>query len=439
MRLRVSLPLCLLSLVVLFTAGCQAPPTQVPTDHVIGFGETAQGSLSKIPARWIFIGTHSDTISIEFTSTGAPPPVALIGPNGESIARVSESGHLDKFRLPDDGQFAIVVGSGQGDYAIILTRIPPEALLATAPAVTPQGTGANKIIGVGDSHLGTFKTPDALDLWSLQAHAGDVISVQMKALSSGLDPMLRLFAPDGTLVIADNSRDRSSQTGGGIALIDGVTLPTAGSYLIQASGNQQMGDYVIVVHAGLLPTPTFAARATSAGNGTATPVSGATPTAAPVVESGAVVQVGQTIQTAITGRQQVARYAAFGAAGTVISVGIWPTADSKLVPSFIMYEPSGKQVAAAVGAAGALVGADTCPRTGDYILYIHGNLIQTISADTLTVGDGSALRDLTGGQAPPDTTYQGALLRAGDRQTLTIDLPAHANLTLDAAPTCHQP
>src|SRR5258708_7597255 len=351
------------------------------------------------------MGTHRDRVWIEFRSRGAPPPVALIGPNGESIARVSESGHLDKFRLPDDGQVAIVVGSGQGDYAIILTRIPPEALLGTAPAVTPQGTGANKIIGVGDSHLGTFKTPDALDLWSLQAHAGDVISVQMKALSSGLDPM----------------------------------LPTAGSYLIQASGNQQTGDYVIVIQAGILPTPTFAARATSGGNGTATPVSGATPTAAPVVESGAVVQVGQTIQSAITERQQVDRYSVFGAAGTVISVGIWPTADSKLVPSFIMYEPSGKQVAGGAGAAGAVVSSYTLPSTGAYILYIHGNLSQSIGAYTLTVGDGSALRDLAGGQAQPDTTYQGALLRAGDRQSWTMDLPPNATLTLDAPPTRHNP
>src|SRR5258708_17581470 len=203
------------------------------------------------------MGTHRDRVWIEFRSRGAPPPVALIGPNGESVARWSESWTLDKFRLLDDGQFAFVVGSGQGDYAIILARIPPEALLATAPAVTPQGTGANKIIGVGDSHFGTFKTPDALDLWSLQAHAGDVISVQMKALSGGLDPMLRLFAPDGSLVIADDSRDRSSQTGGGVALINGVKLPTAGSHLIQASGHEQQGAYLLLVQSGTFTTTTF--------------------------------------------------------------------------------------------------------------------------------------------------------------------------------------
>src|SRR6478672_5022036 len=108
--------------VVLLTA-CQPAPTATlePSLSAIVYDQTVQGTLSAAENHWLFIGKQDDSISIQITFTGAPVPVFLLDPNGESIARVSPgTGRLDRFRLPVDGTFKIVIGAGSGDYALAL-------------------------------------------------------------------------------------------------------------------------------------------------------------------------------------------------------------------------------------------------------------------------------------------------------------------------------
>ena len=421
MRLRLIVALCGAMILV----GCQSVATPAPVDNVIRYGDTVQSSLSKVQSRWLFIGSHDDTVTIDFTATGVPPSVTLIGPSGESVARLSAAGHLNGFRLPDDGQYMIVIDSGVGDYALTLRHgdMSTEAATAAATPSVIKGTSTvNKTIGVGDSRLGTLKTPDAQDIWSFNGQVGATITIQMKGQSAAIDPMLRFYAPDGSLVASDDN-----SAGGRDAMISGIHLSTAGNYLIQASGNSHAGDYVLTIQSGSVPTATHPPVAV-------TTAATAAPTTVAAVDSGTQVRIGQTVQGVITDPQQVDHFAVFGAAGTTISVGIWPAPDSKLVPSIIMYAPNGKDVATAAGPTGAIVSGYTLPATGAYIIYVHGNQNQSSGPYILTVGDGYTLRDLDGGTITPEASYQGNLERSGDRQNWTINLPANATLSIDATP-----
>lgn len=426
MRVRVYLILLLCGFVFVAASGCQPPPTPAPVENVIRYGDTVQGTLGQGQSHWSFIGSHDDNIAIDFTSTGAPPAVTLIGPSGESVARLSSTGHLERFRLPDDGQYIIVIASGVGGYALVLRQaanIGTEAATTAATPVVTANASANKTIGLGDSRLGTLKTADAQDIWSFDGQAGAMITVQMTAKSDGIDPTLRLYAPDGSLVASNDNVGGTSN-----AMISGVRLPAAGAYLIQASGNGHAGDYVLTVQAGALPTPTFVPA-------TATPVATVAPTIVAGAAEGTQVRIGQTVQGVLTDPQDVDHFAIFGPAGATISVGIWPTQGSSLVPSFIMYAPNGKDVASAVGADGAIVSGYTLPSTGAYIIYVHGNQSQSSGPYILTVGDGLTLRDIEGGALTPEASYQGNLERRGDRQTWTLDLPANATLSVEGTPS----
>jgi len=417
----------LAALIALLLTACESPPPPTPVDNVIGYGETVQGSLSPAQSRWFFLGKAGEIVAVVFSATGTPPPVALIGPSGESYARVAENtGRLDNFRLPEDGQYMIVVGAGVGDYAVTLRRVSQGELPTATPLPQALKAAPGKALNVGDSRLGSLKTPEAEEIWSFEGHPGQVISIQMSVSSGDINPALRLYGPDGSIVASDDGNAASRS-----ALISGLSVTSAGTYLIDASGKGQTGDYVLALASGVLPTLTpLPASPVPASSRSTTPA----PTEIPAATSGAVVRPGDTLQGDIADRQQVDRFAIVGRANEQISIGVWPTAGSALVPSFILYGPDGSVVASSAAATGVTVSGYTLPATGAYILYLHGNQNLSTGAYSLSVGDGLTLRDVQGGTLSPETPIQGNLPRSGDQQSWTLTLPANATISVEADP-----
>src|SRR5712692_9451384 len=110
-----------LVLCAVLIAACQ-PHTAPPPDSVIEYGQTVHGQLTGAESHWLFGGKQGDTLSIVFNSTGSPDFVGLLEPVGTSIARLSlATGRLDRFKLPADGQYTIVIGAGSSaDYTLTL-------------------------------------------------------------------------------------------------------------------------------------------------------------------------------------------------------------------------------------------------------------------------------------------------------------------------------
>ncbi|MEP7287116.1 MAG: PPC domain-containing protein [Chloroflexota bacterium] len=417
-RLALVLGLC----VLLGVTACQSstlsatPPPQINT---ISFGQTVRGNLDQGESRWLFVGSHTETVAIEFTASEALPPVTLIDPGGESVARISTStGRLDRFRLLSDGKYTIVVGSGTGSYTLVVRTLTLDAPTATLAPTTRQ------TIALGDQRFSTLNADE--NLWSFEGKAGTILTLQMNVAGGSIDPALRLFAPDGSLVASDDN------SGGGLnAMISGVKLPTTGTYLIQASGGGQTGDYTLMLLPGTIPLPTPLPTVTLAAP---TPIQTAAPTTIPIVVTGSQIRIGQTIASQIPNPSYIDRFAVFGPAGTVISIGMFRAAGSKLVPSFQVYAPNGKQVAQAAGVSGAIVSGFVLPVTGAYIIYPQADQNRSSGLYTLTVGEGLILRDVDAGAVTPDLPTQGKLERTGDRQNWTLNIPANATFTVEVAP-----
>lgn len=410
--------------------GCNSAPTPALISDVIVYGQTVQGQLTAGEHRWLFIGGRGDTITIHFTTSGDMPSITLLDPIGTAIARFPANlGRLERFKLLTGGQYAIAATGGSGDYTLDLRLVVAGDQTPTALPTLPPPPASTRTIGLGESRGGTLETGDAQDLWAFTGQANAVITIRMDATAGEIDPSLRLFAPDGSPVAGDENSG-----GGRNALIAGVRLPATGTYLIRTAGSGRIGDYVLSVEPGLpppSPTPTATPVLPTPGP---SPTLTITPTVIEVAQSGAQIRIGQTIQGMITRPDQVDRFMVFGPAGAVISVGIFPAEDSNLVPSLIMYAPNGDQVGTAAGAPGAIIGGYALPATGAYILYVRGSRGESVGAYTLTIGDGLTLRDLDGGPVVPDTPSPGSLLRSGDRETWSLDLPANATISVDVTP-----
>jgi hypothetical protein len=402
----------------------------------LDYGQTVKESLADQESRWLFHGQQGDMVGLVFerADSASTPQLVVLGPGGEAVAR---GGGVDKFRLPVTGQFIVIVGAGKGTYSLSLRLVRagdvPTATIAPSPTSLPPG----RQIQIGASETGTLTTGDALGLWSFEGEAGMTITIRMEAVTKDLRPVLRLFGPDQASLGGDESGGEGQS-----ALLGGVLLPLTGTYYVQTWGGGWTGDYRLSIQLGtarrtLTPTPTLTPfRPTLAP--TLTP--SITPTVLVTAQNGARLELGKTVRGEITGPEQVDRFTVFAPANAVISLGMFPTEGSLLVPAFEVYAPNGDKIAEALanqpGArpGEALVSGLSLPATGAYIIFAHAAPDTPTGAYTLTAGSDWTLREVGGGEGHPDTTYPGALFRGGDRETWVYNLPANATISADVSP-----
>jgi hypothetical protein len=159
-----------------------------------------------------------------------------------------------------------------------------------------------------------------------------------------------------------------------------------------------------------------------------------TPTAIPVSD-GLQLKLGQTVQGAISQRGQRDRLIIFGAQGTVLSLGMYAPADSRLVPHVEIYAPNGEIIVSTTHPTGAVIIGYQLPVTGAYIVFASADDNRTRGAYTITLTAGNAVRDLLRGSLTLDATVRdGNLTRAGDRDVYEVDLPANVTLSANIVP-----
>src|SRR5690606_16827594 len=179
------------------------------------------------------------------------PVVEIFDPAGAQIGaasgRSSNTGEalIQLLQIPETGAYSIFVraeGSDTGEYIItygqdtFYENVPRGPTLADTPY-------DSQIVRRG-----------ARDVWDVLLNAGDAITIAASPLNAALDPVIELYAPDGSLVASDDNS-------GGFpnALINQARAPISGLYrlYVSSSGGGTTGPYRLIWrYINLAPTPT---------------------------------------------------------------------------------------------------------------------------------------------------------------------------------------
>ena len=206
-------------------------------------GVPAQDSLTSPTSAktWSLSAKPGDhiTLTVAKLSGGAGfnPQIQVTSPLGFPLGTASGNiaARLD-LQADANGTYLVSVSDAQqtgfGNYQIQLGQIP-EAF--TVPSGDEGGSLTN-----GASHFGTLTAGD-LDMWTLQAQAGDriVLLLSKTAGGAGLSPLLELFGPDGAKIVSQNDVTaaridaQATSTGTYTAVVSGLTPDQTGSYQLQ--------------------------------------------------------------------------------------------------------------------------------------------------------------------------------------------------------------
>src|ERR1039458_119308 len=195
---------------------------------------------------WSFTANAGDSINLRVGTTGFNPVLKLYGPNGALLATdASGSGYYDAaiaYVATNSGTFTVVVSSdllnGTGTYALHLAQIPE-------PFIVPPGDQGGPLTNGADA-TGTNTIGD-LDMWSFTANAGD--SINLRVGTTGFDPLLKLYGPNGTLLASYASG--SGYYDAAIAYV----ATNSGTFTVVVSSDLLNGTGTYALHLAQMPEP----------------------------------------------------------------------------------------------------------------------------------------------------------------------------------------
>ncbi|MEO8136644.1 MAG: hypothetical protein ABI831_22055, partial [Betaproteobacteria bacterium] len=353
---------------------------------VVRMGETVAGSAL---TPWLRIysptgaqlGTNFSTIGAEVVVTSAPA-------TGTYIVVAADGSN----------SFA-----GSGGYRLTLAK--------TGSAVTVSAGDEGGPLTNGALHTGTIDIGD-LDLWTVDAVAGEAIVVRMGEATGGLSltPWLRIYSPAGAQLAANFS------TVGAEVVV--ASAPTTGTYLVVAAdgSNSWAGS--------------GAYRLNLAKTGTAVTVS-------PGDEGGPLTNGALHTGTIAVGDLDVWTVAAVAGEAIVVRMGE-ATAGLSLTPWLRIYSPAGALLDDSFSTVGAEVVVPSAPLTGTYLVVAADGsnswagsgayrltLAKTGTAVTVSPGD-------EGGPLTNGAVHTG-IIDVGDLDVWTVTATAGDAITIRMA------
>ncbi|MBZ0282201.1 MAG: hypothetical protein K8L97_15780 [Anaerolineae bacterium] len=208
-------------------------------------GVVVQGALNPQMAQqdWTLNGGAGQRVTISAVDLGGSMDVALklIAPDGSEETTNDDHASGD---LPGllDAQITDHLLATSGTYTIRVERVEGDGSYHLAVStdhpfeLSPDGvTQLN----------GTLADALPSQRWVFQGQAGQIFTITMQAAGGTLDPLLSLYAADGTLI--EENDDAADTAMGRNAQIVGVTLPSDGVYYLDARRFEGEGSYNIVM------------------------------------------------------------------------------------------------------------------------------------------------------------------------------------------------
>ena len=150
------------------------------------------------------------------------PDGSLVKASGTSFYDDHSEGFLDAVSLNQAGTYTILAtdqnGNETGNFNIGLQR-------TNNPANSTN-------INFGDTAAGSLDVGTNLNSYNFSAQTNDKVSIVMTRTDGEINPVIRLYAPDGSLVKASGTSYYDNHSEG---LLDAVSLNQAGTYTILAT------------------------------------------------------------------------------------------------------------------------------------------------------------------------------------------------------------
>ncbi len=314
---------------------------QPASGGVLTIGSAVTGSFtgSQSAHYWLFQGQVGQVISASVLPLNGnlAPTTLLIDPGGHGLTSFTSAegtlaASLDKFTLPVDGVYSLLVLPGDGNRA-------GQYRLTLQPESNPTSTTVS--LTAGQTVLGTLTPAQPQQRWAFIGQQGQGVSARMLVKDGTLAPKLQLVAADGS-VLAEAHIERSAQNETSAVLF--AVLPTAGSFsLVTGDQNQSAGNYRLLFNVGSLSAQAVAALPITYGQ-----------------------SMQQTVQQGGTGF-----WSFNGAAGDTVSLSV-VSADNIKAPDIALQDSSGRLLtqAPANGASEVNIVGYTLPTNGLYVVAL---------------------------------------------------------------------
>jgi hypothetical protein len=281
-------------------------------------GQTVTGKISSPGrnCRYTFSGSSGDvvTIRLEAISNGLDPYLDLLDPYDDLVASDDDSaGNYNseiRYTLRRSGTYTIVAGSYGGGSAGSF-----ELSLSVGGSTSSCGGSSD----AGQTVTGKISSPGRDCRYTFSGSSGDVATILMEAISSGLDPYLDLLDPYGDVVASD---DDSAGKGNSEII---YRLRRSGTYTIVAGsyGGDSAGSFELSLNG------TGGSTASCGGN----------------------IRSGRTVDGEISSPGQDCRYTFSGSSGNMVTIRL-EALSSGLDPYLDLLDPYGDVVASDDDSAG---------------------------------------------------------------------------------------
>ena len=304
--------------------------TNNPTNAIpLAFGDSVMGTIEPSTELDMFtVNAQSGdllTLLLNEKTAAIEPFVQIYNPDGTLL--LSQGGSatvfLDNVALEETGTYKILVadsaGDETGDYSLSLQR-------------TNNPTNAIPL-AFGDSVMGTIEPSTELDMFTVNAQSGDLLTLLLNEKTAAIEPFVQIYNPDGTLLL--------SQGGSATVFLDNVALEETGTYkiLVADSAGDETGDYSLSLQRTNNPT-----------------------NAIPLA-------FGDSVMGTIDPSTEIETYVFSGSNGDLASIQVTEIT-SAIEPFLQIYNPDGSLLRRASGSATALLNNVPLEETGTYKIVV---------------------------------------------------------------------
>ncbi len=185
-------------------------------------------------------GTEITLTALDNSGVALDVALRVLAPDGSEIA-YNDNHESQDIANPADAQIAALSLPTDGDYSIVVEAVDGEGSYSLG--LTETAT-LNLSEGQPVELSGELNPVLPVHSWQLNGSAGQNLTITLAPTSGTLDPLLRLYGPDGSL-IAEN--DDTENIGFGLGAELHVTLPDDGSYRLEAVRFDGAGNYDLAI------------------------------------------------------------------------------------------------------------------------------------------------------------------------------------------------